>query len=372
MPRVIVSVTNDLTTDNRVDKVCRTLVDIGFEVVLVGRLLPDSAPLGRNYPTKRMKLWFRKGPLFYLEYNIRLFLFLLFSKVDIYHANDLDTLLANGLASIIRRKKLIYDSHEYFTEVPEVVHRKLVQKSWEAIERMFFKRPLAIFTVNQSIANLYEKKYDRKLHVMRNIPERAGQVRASTRAEFGLPEDKFILILQGAGINMHRGAEEMMDAFALLDDSFFWVIVGNGDVVPYLKEKAAQLQLNDRMLFLPRMPYAEMIRYTQIADLGLTLDRPTNINYLYSLPNKIFDYIRAGIPVFASDLPEVTNIISTYQVGWTFPNHNATIMADLMKRIKADKADFQLKRANTTIAAGELCWENEVEALVKVYSRFVP
>jgi len=364
--RVIVSVTNDLSTDNRVDKVCRSIQATGWEVLLVGRQLSDSLPLQRSYATKRMRLWFRRGALFYAEYNLRLFFLLLFSRADVFHANDLDTLLANGLAARIRRKKLVYDSHEYFIGTPEIAHKPLVKAVWRWVEKRFFHQPERVFTVNASIAALYEKEYGRKLLVMRNIPEKGIELPPAKRSDLGLPDDRFLIILQGSGINMHRGSEEMLEAMRFLDDSYLWVIVGNGDVVPALKQRTEELGLNHRVLFVGKKPYAEMMRYTQVADLGLTLDKATNMNYLYSLPNKIFDYFKAGIPVLASDLPEIRNIIEQYDTGWIFPNHDPKLIADTIAQIR-QSSDYAQKKTNTRRAAEELCWENEVVELKAYY-----
>ncbi len=137
--QIYVSVSNDLFSDMRVDKICNTLVSMGFEVTLVGRKLPESLPLsGRKYSTKRMKLLFRKGALFYAELNARLFLFLLFKRHSFLLANDLDTLPANYALSKVRGSTLIYDSHEYFTEVPELVEGSFAKNTWLRIERFIF------------------------------------------------------------------------------------------------------------------------------------------------------------------------------------------------------------------------------------------
>ncbi len=105
LKRIIVSVSNDLATDQRIEKICATLQELNYDILLVGRKLKNSLPLYRNYKTKRIHLFFNKGFLFYAEYNIRLFFLLLFSKKEILLANDLDTLLPNFLVSIIQKKK---------------------------------------------------------------------------------------------------------------------------------------------------------------------------------------------------------------------------------------------------------------------------
>ena len=114
MKNIIISVTNDLTTDQRVEKICDTLYENKYTITLIGRKLKNSTPISRKYKTQRMSLFFNKGFLFYAEYNIRLFLKLLFLKKDIVVANDLDTLLANYLISKLQSKRIIYDSHELF------------------------------------------------------------------------------------------------------------------------------------------------------------------------------------------------------------------------------------------------------------------
>src|SRR5690606_16060536 len=153
----------------RVHKVCLFLMQQGYDVLLVGRMRKNSLPLDRPYATKRMKLSFEKGAKFYAAYSFRLFWFLLFKKSDVLVSNDLDTLLPNYLISRIKRKKLVYDTHEYFTEVPELVSRPKVQAIWEKIEGWIFPKLKFIYTVNDSIARRYGEKYGKNLSVVRNI-----------------------------------------------------------------------------------------------------------------------------------------------------------------------------------------------------------
>jgi len=190
--KVIVSVINDLLTDQRVSKLCQSLTKMGFEVLLVGRQLPDSPAMDeRPYPTHRMRLLFTKGPFFYAAFNLRLFFFLLFRKADLLVANDLDTLLPNFLIAKLKGINLVYDSHEYFTEVPELVNRKRTQKIWKTIEKSIFPKLKDVITVNDSIAELYEKDYGIRPVVVRNVPLlQKNEIVNQSRESLGLPTSK--------------------------------------------------------------------------------------------------------------------------------------------------------------------------------------
>jgi len=369
MPKkhIIVSVTNDLSTDNRVDKVCRSLLRMGFDVTAVGRELPESSPIERAYCVERLHLWFRRGPLFYAEYNIRLSILLWRLKPDILLANDLDTLVANYLVHINRRGgDLVYDSHEYFTEVPELQGR-MAQKVWLAIERWIFPKLQYVYTVNRSIAGIYEGLYKKVVKVVRNIPERQELIPETSRAELGLPLDKRILILQGAGINIDRGAEEAVLAMADLGTDYLLLIIGSGDAIGGLKRLVDFHGLQDRVSIKGRLPYAELMQYTRCADLGLTLDKDSNPNYRFSLPNKLFDYISAGIPVLASDLIEIKQIITSYKVGRIVDEVEPTRIAVAVKQLLDDEAAIAEMRINTVKASTELTWEKEERVLRTIF-----
>lgn len=374
MRKVIVSVTNDLYTDQRVNRTCTLLKDLGFDVVLVGRKKRTSLPLnGRIYKTKRFKLLFEKGFLFYACFNARLFFYLLFHKANMLVSNDLDTLLPNYLMSKLKGIPLVYDSHEYFTGVPEIQQRPLVKKVWICIEKMIFPHLKHIFTVNDSIAKLYKDEYGKELKVIRNIPSTTKIDYLKSRTALGLPEDKNIVLLQGAGINVDRGAEEavmaMLPQYGLQNVVLY--IIGDGDVIETLKKMVIENALENRVFFLPKMPYDELFHFTSNADIGLTLDKDTNVNYRYSLPNKIFDYIHAQIPVLASPLVEVKNIVEKYQIGCLTDSFEPQNIADKINYMIKDKKNIEFWKKNLKIASHELTWENEQKEMINVFKKYL-
>jgi glycosyltransferase involved in cell wall biosynthesis len=290
------------------------------------------------------------------------------SKVDLIVANDLDTLPAAYMAASLRGKRIIYDTHEYFTETPELVNRKLTQTIWKKLEDYFFPKLTDILTVNSSIAKLYGDKYHKTVAVSRNIPATFTPERLKSRQELGLPEDKHILILQGTGINVERGAEEAVLAMQYLDDTIL-LIVGSGDVFPTLQKIIKGNNLQDKVIFKPKMQFADLRQYTMNSDLGLAIDKDTNLNYHFSLPNKLFDYIHSGIPTLSSGLIELKQIIDKYDIGYYIQNHDPKHIASVITTIFSDKNRYNTVKQNTVLAKEELCWEKEEKVLMGVINQ---
>ncbi|WP_439130383.1 glycosyltransferase [Polaribacter sp.] len=348
MKKVIVSVTNDLTTDQRVAKVCNTLFNNGFDILLVGRKLKDSLPIQRNYPTKRISLFFNKGFLFYAEYNFRLFFFLLFTKKNILLSNDLDTLLPNYLVSKLQHKKLVYDSHELFPEVPELLHKPFVKKTWITLENLILPKLKNSYTVCKSIADFYNKKYNANFKVIKNYPY-------SKSVEKGvLPfhhNQKKIILYQGA-INLGRGLALMIKTMQFLPD-FTFVIAGKGDIDCELKALVKKLNCKN-VKFLGKLAPLELQKITPHADLGISLEEDLGLNYRFALPNKIYDYIHAEVPILISDLPEMKKIVLKYGVGEIVKSRTPESMANQIKQLLEKDFSNQLKKAKK-----ECIWEDE-------------
>ena len=367
-PIAIVSVINDLVTDRRVHKTCTLLREQGFDVTLAGRELKNSLPLDeRPYKTHRMKLWFEKGVLFYTEFTIRLFFFLKKNKANLLVANDLDTLWPNNYFSKRRKIPLVYDSHEIFCEVPELQETSLKKRIWEGLEKRIVPKLKYCITVNQSIANWFKEKYKVDFKVVRNIPDKISVAQIKTREELNLPRNKKIILLQGAGINVQRGAEEAVEAMKYVENAIL-LIIGDGDAVSNLELSVKNLEFGNRIMMLPKMKPEELYHYTCNADIGLSLDKDTNINYRFSLPNKIFDYVHAGVPVLASPLTEIKSFIEKYRAGVCIESHEPQHIAEMMNYMLGS-ADYLTWKANTKIAAQENSWENEKKVWTEIIKK---
>ena len=364
----VVSVINDLVTDSRVTKTCLTLIDCDYNVILIGRKLKGSLPIP-PWPFKaiRMNLFFVQGPLFYLFFNIRLFFKLLFKKADLLYANDLDTLLPNYLVSKLKNIPLIFDSHELFCEVPELQHSTFKRKLWLRLEGWIVPKLKNCITVNDSISSIFEEKYKVKFHTVRNISDSVKGFKPKTRRELNLPTDKKIILLQGAGINIDRGAEELIDAMADVENAVLYII-GSGDVWDVLVEKIKKQALGNKICLINKIPKTELMHYTHNADIGLSIDKNTNLNYFYSLPNKIFDYIHAGVPILASRLPEIEKIINAYNIGDFINDHRPLTIAAMLNGLLPSK-QLQEYKQNTYNAAKQLNWESEKLKLIEIINK---
>ena len=369
MARAIVSVTNDLYTDNRVNKVCLFLVSQGYDVLLVGRKRKNSKPLAeRPYRTKRMKLLFETGAKFYAAFNFRLFWFLFFRKADVLVSNDLDTLLANHWAKKFKRNcRLVYDSHEYFTEVPELIDRPKVQRFWLRIERKIFPKLIDIYTVNESIAKIYQDLYSKELKVVRNVSHKWEPQSIKSKTELGIDETKPMIILQGAGINVERGGEEAVEAMKSVDAVLYFV--GDGDVILTLKQTVEEENLAHRVKFVGRVPYQEMMNYTYHADIGLTLDKPRSMNYKFSLPNKVFDYMHATTAIVATDIVEVKRVVESCDIGKIVEPFSSDSLASTLNELLSNPEQLSTYKKNCIKASKVHHWEAEQEVLKTIYPK---
>ncbi len=365
MKRIICTVTNDLSYDQRMIRICSSLAKNGYSVTLVGRKLSHSKPLSAQpFHQKRLKLFFNKGKLFYLEYNIRLFIFLLFSKFDIVNAVDLDTLTPGFLVSRIRGRACVYDAHEYFTEVPELVERPMVQKAWSKLADFILPRLSYCYTVGDCLSQIFYKKYGVDFEVIRNVPfgKNPNPLNPATK-----PETPFIVLYQGA-LNDGRGLEEAIQAMANLVEVELW-LAGEGDLSDELRELAAKMNLGNKVKFLGKLTPSELLPITEKAHLGLNLLKNKSLNYYYSLANKAFDYIQASVPSLNMDFPEYRKINDTYSVFILMKKLDPLAIAHEIELIRKNKSRYASLVENCQKASRHFTWENEEQKLLDFYQK---
>jgi glycosyltransferase involved in cell wall biosynthesis len=370
-PLVAFSVTNCICHDSRVQKMASVVTRLGCDVTIIGRRSGVCCDVNElKFRTIRFRMVFRKGFLFYTFFNIRLFFSLLLSKYDLLVADDLDTLMPNYLVSKIRKIPLVYDSHEYFTGVPEIQNRPFVKWVWKTIERSVFPYLRNIITVSDSIAEKYSEEYGIRPVTVRNCAESSEEIRSYTHEELGIHQGHLLVVLQGTGINSDRGGEELIEALGMTDGVTL-LVIGSGDLLPLLKVKVNDLNISDKVKFIPALPWNEMMRYTKSADAGLSLDKDTNLNYRFSLPNKLFDYISAGIPVIAGNLTEVKKIIEENMCGVIVLTITSEEISNAINILRDNRDLLNQLKQNAVTASKSLNWEKESARVTEFYKKLL-
>ena len=366
---ITVSVLSELTTDQRVIRICSTLIEMGFNVHVIARRFSNSLPLDNyTFSAERIHCVFRSGFMQFAEFNTRLFFKLLFKKTNYYLANDLDTLVPNYVVSKLRKKKIFYDTHEYYTGVPELKKAPVKKNIWKFFEDWIFPKLPVVYTVNNSVKKKYQDEYGNEISIIRNVPVTVYSIPKP------LPEkwkNKTILLMQGIGINPGRGGLELLETMKYLPDTYHLVYIGGGTDWEKISEMREKWDLTEKVDMISKLNPSELKQYTPLAHLGFTLDGFENINFLFNLPNKLFDYIHAGVPVIATALPEVKSIIEQYECGICLKSQSPRLIAKEIEELVNDKQRYQTLKNNTVPAARELCWENEKQKLMAIYEPYL-
>ncbi len=372
IPRIILTVTNDLTYDQRMIRIAQALCDTGYRVVLVGRERENSQPIvAQDFRQHRINCRFKSGKLFYLEYNWKLYHYLISQRLDGICAVDLDTILPVYFASKFLGVPRFFDAHEYFEEVPEVVHRPLVKAIWKKLANWLIPEFDRAYTVCESLADIFKEKYGIPFGVVRNLPflelpfpsppvneEVVSQIQE-------LAANKKIILYQGA-LNEGRGLEAMLDAMHYLEDTVL-LLAGDGDIGTQLHAQVAREYLNKKVIFLGFVTPSTLRAITPFATLGLNLLEARGKSYYYSLANKTFDYIQAGVPALHPDFPEYRSLMSEHQTGLLVEKLEGEYLASLISDLLDNAPQYAVLKANCRLAKNTLVWEKEKDRLTSIY-----
>lgn len=356
--KIIFTVINDLTYDQRMQRICSTLANEGYTVQLVGRKLSGSKPLKKqNYKQTRLNCFFTKGIFFYAEYNLRLAFYLFFTRFDIVSAVDLDTLFPCFFVGKAQSIPIVYDAHEYFTEVPEVVNRPIVKKVWEFIANTYIPKLKYCYTVGPMLADLFTKKYGVPFASIVNAP--------ITKPLTSEPREKNVLLYQGA-LNAARGIEHYIDMMPLLPDYKLW-LVGEGDLSKALRERVKAKNVEHQVQFFGKIEPENLHFITTKAYLGLNVSENAGLSYFYSLNNKFFDHIHALLPTIANKFPEYEKMNEQFNV-MVFADANPESVAKQVKLLADDKSLYNTLAENCLKARSVLNWEEESIKLAGFYA----
>jgi len=354
---IVFSITNYIAGDQRMQRICAALISNAFHVTLIGRKPKEPNDLADYlFETRQISCFFSKGKAFYFEYNFRLFWRLLFTKADIFGAVDLDTILPVLAVAWLKGKRATYDAHEYFTEVPEVYARQAIRKIWKTVERFALPKMDAHYTVTESIALLFKAEYNLNFTVIRNL-SRLKENRPGTAGE------KFILY-QGA-LNRGRGLEKLIEAMPSIDMNL--KIAGRGDVEMELHALVKKLGLQEKVNFLGFLNPDQLDQISYQAFLGYNLLENQGKSYYYSLANKTFDYMQAGIPVLCSPFPEYLALEQEY----SFIYFSELTVSEIIRSVNFlinNPTEYEIRKQAALEAKQVLNWEMEQIKLAQIYN----
>lgn len=368
--RICMVAFTDLHFDYRIYREATALHHAGHEVAIVASSF-NPAPLEgwddfeiHLIPIDRGRSLRRLYPLFWR----RAYPLLLDTRPDAYHAHDLDALWPAVRAARRLRRPLVYDSHEFWIEQSSLVNRPLMRSFWSLLERHLIKRVDRVITVSQSIAESLTTRYGLGgVVILRNFPLFREKVQSDLiRETLDLPANRPIVLYQG-GFLTENGLREQIEAAAGFGDAAL-VLIGDGPSEKALKEQVRAGGLQDRVFFIARVPFHQLHDYSCSADLGLCLIKGAGKSFYYSLPNKLFEYMMAGLPVVASNFPEMQRVVSKTDTGVTIdPTDIDAIRQQVTELLSDDKRRAACSQACLD-AAQHYNWEREAGQLTDLYS----
>lgn len=343
------------------NRICSTLAANGWQVTLIGRRLKNSRPLEpKIFGQKRLRCFFSKGKGFYAEYNIRLFFWLLFHKAPVICAIDLDTILPCFFASKLQGSKRVYDAHEFFTELKEVKTNPLSFKIWTAIERFAVPEFKYGYTVCDSIALEFERRYGVTYPTIRNI---------AVAQPLESPVQQQEYIIYAGAVNEGRGFEALIPAMKQVPYPLH--IYGDGNFMVQLVQLIKDNNLEKKVLLKGMTPPGELWNAIRRAKVAVGLIEATGMNQYWALPNKLFDYIQAEIPQLTMSYPEIKKINDQYHIAVLIDELSAGIISDQLNLLMEDVVLYQTLQRNCRSAKKDLNWEQEQHKVLDFYNSLV-
>lgn len=308
----------------------------------------------------------------YLEFIIKANLYLVFKKLDFLHAHNLNALLPIYFLGRIKKAKIIYDSHELFTEMSGKKNT-LINRLWFRIEKFLLNRVNIVIAANKSRADIMYKEYGAKKipEVILNIPRKQQKIVQYNKLfkyleENNISTDNKIAIYQG-GISKARNIDVLIKSVKFWQPGSLLFLIG-----PILSSEKNELEqlINQEARVIYHSPVNSEVlpQYTKFADVGIVIYANDCRNNYYCAPNKLYEYIFSSIPVCGSNLPEIKKVISKYKVGEIFEDSNPKSIARAINKILSNYENYNKKEIYTKIIE-EVNWEKQAEKLLNIYKR---
>jgi glycosyltransferase involved in cell wall biosynthesis len=357
LKRLYFTVTNDLTYDQRMHRICGSLAAAGYDVALIGRKRKNSLPLQeKSFRQHRIPCWFDQGKLFYIEYNIRLFFYLLFKKMDGICAIDLDTILPVLYISRLKKIPRVYDAHELFTELKEVISRPFIHQFWLGVEQKAVPKFKWGYTVSESIAEEFHRRYKVEYRAIRNVPVLQMDINPVAAEK--------IIVYVGA-VNEARGFEYLVPAMQWVNAKL--LICGDGNFMEQLKKLILDFKLQDKVELTGMLSPEALRAIAPKAYIGVAVPEKEGLNQYLALPNKFFDYIHAGLPQLTVDYPEYRKLNKKWEVAVLISDLAPKRIAAALNNLLDDTVLYERLRQNCLKARESLNWQEEEKKLIAFY-----
>ncbi|MFA3783064.1 glycosyltransferase [Melioribacteraceae bacterium 4301-Me] len=343
----------------------------GYEVSIISF---DWRTLSRNYLSPKEKIYrLKRGGSnfsFYFNFAFKLTRELFKCSADVYFAEDIYTLPFVTLVAKLKKAKIIYNSRELYAFIGGLTHKPLLQKIIKLIESLLIKRVDLILTTGEMdsafINNFYKVK---NTLVIRNLPlYQKSFEKINLRQMYNIPNDKVILLYQGVLIG-GRGIKLIMSIIKEVPEAVL-ILFGDGEEKVNFKNLAFNLGIDDRVIFGGTIPQKQLINYTSGGDIGIALIENISISYYHALPNKLFEYIMAGLPVLSSNLPQMKNIVENYKVGKAVNIDSKGEIIIALKEMIQNKELLSVYKANCEKASLELNWQKEFDKVKPILYKF--
>lgn len=363
--KVIITFLGNIDYDTRSYNLFNTLDSQGYDVEFIGfDWLTENF---KSIKGKKTVYKLSKKPLsifFYIKFYSLLKLNLLSKKFDIIFAEDLYCLPVCVVVGKMKNAKVIYDCRELFGFLAGLKNKKYVQKFWSIIEKLFIKKANLVITTGEMdsefIRNHYQITNDL---VIRNLPlYRKADSPVDYYSDLKIEKSKKVLLYQG--VVLHGRGLKMIFDFLQTTNDFVLVIAGGGEMISFYKQLSEKLHISEKVFFIGKIPQEKLINYSASAFIGLALIENISLSYYYALPNKLFEYIMAEVPVLTTDLPQMKKIIDEFKVGLTIQENDFEQLKLSLNKLKDDKSYYNQLKSNCRAASHTLNWEKEITALI--------